>query len=373
MRIGDKTCNFVVLCRSPSQSQDVFESFCESFERTLDNLAQNNLFLLVAIGGFNAKSTNWCANDQTSFEGNKIEHITSQFGLSQIINEPTHILDSSSSCIDLIFTSHPNLVIESGVHPSLHQNCHHQIIYAKFNLQIFYPPPYCREIWHYQDANIDMIRRVISQFNWDKSFSNTNVNEKVYICSHTILNILSNFISHEYIICNERDPPWFNSKIKHLIQEKNNAYQLYRNNKTSACFRNRLNFLQDSLKNLIEMSKQKYFSRIASKLTMTRKSPKTYCFLLKVFLNNKKIPIILPLFHENKFVTDFKEKAELFNAFFAKECSLIDSNSSLPKNLIYFTEKRLSKIRFSEDDIAKIIQNLILIKRTVMIRSVFAC
>ena len=79
LRIGDKTCNFVVLCRSPSQSQDVFESFCENFERTLDNLAQNNPFLLVAIGDFNAKSTNWCANDQTSFEDNKIEYITSQF------------------------------------------------------------------------------------------------------------------------------------------------------------------------------------------------------------------------------------------------------------------------------------------------------
>ena len=52
------------------------------------------------------------------------------------------------------------------------------------------------------------------------------------------------------------------TETKHLIQEKNNAYQLYRNNKVNARFRNRLNFLQDSLKNLIEMSKQKYYSRI---------------------------------------------------------------------------------------------------------------
>ena len=65
-----------------------------------------------------------------------------------------------------------------------------------------------------------MIRKAISQFNWDKAFSNSNVNEKVYICSHTLLNILSNFISHEYIMCNDGDPAWFNSKIKHLIQEK---------------------------------------------------------------------------------------------------------------------------------------------------------
>ena len=102
-----------------------------------------------------------------------------------------------------------------------------------------------------------MIRRAISQFIWDKAFSNTNVNEKGYIFSHTILNILRNFISHEHIMCDDRDPPSFNGKIKSLIQEKNNAYQLYRNDKANACFRSRLNFLQDSLKNLIEMSKQK--------------------------------------------------------------------------------------------------------------------
>ena len=97
-------------------------------------------------------------------------------------------------------------------------------------------------------------------------------------------------------MCSDRDPPWFNSKIKHLIQEKNNAYQIYQNNKADTCIINKLNFLQDSLKNLIEMSKQKYYSRIANKLTIIRKSPKTYWSLLKLFLNNKKIPIIPPSF-----------------------------------------------------------------------------
>ena len=65
-----------------------------------------------------------------------------------------------------------------------------------------------------------------------------------------------------------------------------------------------------------------------------------------------------PFFHENKFVTDFKKTVELFNVFFAKQCSLIDNNSSLPNKLNYLTEKRFTKIRFSEDDIARIIQNL---------------
>ena len=218
--IGNKICNFITLYRSPSLNQDDFQAFIDNLETNLETLAQRNQFLMVVIGDFNAKSKHWYSQDSTNFEGITIENVTSQFGLIQIIMEATHILESSSSCIDLIFTTQPNLVVESGVHPSLHPNCHHQIVFAKFNLQIYYPPPYPREIWHYKQANTELIRRAITDFNWDRAFLNTNVNEKVSIFSNTILNILSNFIPHETIVCDDKDPPWFNRAIKSPIQEK---------------------------------------------------------------------------------------------------------------------------------------------------------
>ena len=34
----------------------------------------------------------------------------------------------------------PNLVVNSGFHPSLHKICHHQITFCKLNLKIEYPP-----------------------------------------------------------------------------------------------------------------------------------------------------------------------------------------------------------------------------------------
>ena len=73
--------------------------------------------------------------------GNIIETITFHFGLHQLIHDPAHILGKSSSCIDLIFTSQPNMVVNSGVHPSLNANCHHQIVFAIFDLKIYYPSP----------------------------------------------------------------------------------------------------------------------------------------------------------------------------------------------------------------------------------------
>ena len=115
--------------------------------------------------------------------------------------------------------------MESGVHFFLHENCHHQVIYEKINLKVFYPSPYKREIWHYQRANVDLIQQAIEQFSWEKSFRNLNINEMVFLFNKTIKNIFQNFICHETVTCDDRDPLWINKKINQLIQEKNNTYR----------------------------------------------------------------------------------------------------------------------------------------------------
>ena len=282
-------------------------------------------------------------------------HDKDTFGLHQIINEPTHILENPSSCIDLIFTSQPNLSVESETQPSLHPNCHHQIVYAIFNLEVIYPPAYTREVWHYQDSDVELIGRSLNGSDWDRAFANKHVDEKDEIFNKTVFNILSNFIPHEVIVCDYKDPPWFNGKIKSLINEKLRTYNAYRKNIVNSQLRKNLSSLQQRLRDLIDDSKQKYFSRLTHKLSTIQKSSKAYWALLKFFLNNRKIPVIPPLFHSNKFVTDFKEKAELFNSFFAKQCSLIKNDSKLPPRLRFLTDKGLSTIKFVDTDILKTI------------------
>lgn len=147
--------------------------FSDSFKLTL-----GNLFLLVVIGDLNAKS-NCYSSDKTTYEGNKIETITSHFNLHQLIKEPTNIFENSSSYFDLSFTSQPNLVLNSVVHllftlsPS---NCicnawftntlsptirtwSLALVHLLFTLSpsncickvwfiIHYHPPYERDVWH---------------------------------------------------------------------------------------------------------------------------------------------------------------------------------------------------------------------------------
>ena len=57
-------------------------------------------------------------------------------------------------------------------------------------------------------------------------------------------------------------------------------------------------------------------------------------------------------------MADFREKAEAFNFFLPKQCSLINSGSSLPSEILKIADNSLYYIGFSTEDLLKIIKNL---------------
>ena len=80
--------------------------------------------------------------------------------------------------------------------------------------------------------------------------------------------------------------------------------------------------------------------------------------ILKTILNNKKMPCIPPVCHNNNYITDFTEKAQIFNNVFAKQCTLVENTSKLPIDSFKRTNNLRSTISFTKDDISKVIKNL---------------
>ena len=120
---------------------------------------------------------------------------------------------------------------------SLHNVC-------KFNLKINYPPPYEREVWNYQKTNVDQIRQAICEFPWDNRFANISVNEQVQLFTQTFQNIISNYIPHETITCDDRDAPWIDEKIQKLVLHKNRAFNAYSRDKNNTDLFNKLNLFK---------------------------------------------------------------------------------------------------------------------------------
>ena len=60
----------------------------------------------------------------------------------------------------------------------------------------------------------------------------------------------------------------------------------------------------------------------------------------------------------NKLISNFKEKANHFNAFFVSQCTPVSSNSTLPLVATSLTNASLSSVSFNDQDILKIIHFL---------------
>ena len=237
----------------PSQTADEFDLFMLNLGELLVDISNCDPHFVLITGDLSAKSRNWSIYDTTTSEGAHLDSLMTLYGLNQLVAEPTHVLEHSSSCIDIIFTNQPNLLRNSGIrdrsrtaatskmerfviivnswkpltiitkhsildvaavldpplgiHPTLHAKYHHQIIYPKLNLKIDYPPPYTREIWDYSRVENDLINRSIESFDWPKLFLVKDVQERVIIFSKAILNIFHNFISNKLIMCDDSKSP----------------------------------------------------------------------------------------------------------------------------------------------------------------------
>ena len=143
----------------------------------------------IITGDFNCRSSKWWQGDTENEEGKVLEPFSSDLGLYQLISEPTHIMGDSKSCIDVIFNDQPNLLLKSGVHSSLQEQCHHQIVYGELCITNPIPPPYRRRIWFYNRADAHAIQKSIQIFNWCEHIGHlTCPNQQVEILTETFLN-----------------------------------------------------------------------------------------------------------------------------------------------------------------------------------------
>ena len=258
--------------------------------------------------------------------------------------------------MDLIVTDQPSLVVDSGVHSTLHEI--HQITYCKLNRKIVYTPPYDRLVWDFKRPDVNAITTAINQVDWKFVFSCKNVYQQVKIFNKTIIDIFSNFITNKLVTFDEKDSPWMTEKLKEKIKWKHKVCRDYlKNGKTDADYMH-VHRAVTEVSQLISESKDKYYNKLSMRLNNPKTSSKTYWSILKTFYNGRKIPIIPPILKECKLESDFKIKASYFNSFFASQCTPLVNNSKLPDKTAYNSAVGLTSIKFDNNDILKIIRSL---------------
>ena len=149
-----------------------------------------------------------------------------------------------------------------------------------------------------------------------------------------------------------------NSEIKKIILDKAKTYRQYVKNGRRDCDYKRLREIQARCKSLIQKRKSDYYKNLSDSLNDPNISPKKYWSVLHRFLNKRKSPQIPPIRQNDTVVTDISEKANIFNAFFANQCSLLQTNSDIPDQLPLYTNNRLVSATFEPVKVLSIIRSL---------------
>ena len=87
----------------------------KNFKNLHSTIKDQDPYAMFFTGVFNGHSQLLRQGGGSTAEGNSIEDLATLLGLAQLINEPTNFeTNKKPSCIDLVLTDQPNLVLESG-------------------------------------------------------------------------------------------------------------------------------------------------------------------------------------------------------------------------------------------------------------------
>ena len=120
----------------------------------------------------------------------------------------------------------------------------------------------------------------------------------------------------------------------------------------------KLQTISTELPEMILKRNDDYHRQLSDKLNDPETSAKAYWSILKTHCNGKETPVTAPILVNNKLISNFKEKANHFSAFFASQCSPISNDSALFNTANSVSNASLSSIQFKNQDIVKIIRPL---------------
>ena len=198
----------------------------------------------------------------------------------------------------------------------------------------------------------------MSNFPWNQHLNlNHDPNWQSKEFNKIFLNIMSNFIPHESKKILPRDNPWITKPLKDMIKKKNRLYSNYKRHGFQQNDKIRLDNFRLECQQAIQNAKNAYLRNLGCKLHNNHTSGKIYWKILNKVINRSKAPKVPPLFVENKFILNCKEKATLFTNYFCKQCTPVTTGSVLPA-LTYKTNERLEKFPISTNNIVSLVCKL---------------
>jgi hypothetical protein len=342
LSILKKTVLLGVFYRPPSSPSNYFNLIEDSVNLAYDS----GIHDIIITGDFNL-------NTQQQSCLRKINSLCDSYGLTQIIDEPTHFTEHSSSILDLFFVKNITNVVLSGVgDPFLEQDKrYHCPIYCIFMYKKLKIKSFNRKVWLYEKGNYDLLRHTASNTDWTELSDNDTDNFSLKI-TNQIKTLTDQCIPSRHITIKPSEPPWITSRIKNNIRKRKRLYKKAKatNNPTHW---SKFKKIRNDTVSLIRRAKLAYFDNLSAKLRSDNLCSRNWWSTLKTFISPSTKSSIPTLHYENRIASDDHDKANILNDFFTNQTMLNETDANLPS--LPINHSRLSSLVFNVDEVKLIL------------------
>ena len=240
--------------------------------------------------------------------------------MHQLLTDPSHFTEHSSSLLDLILVSNKEHLILHGVgDPFLDQQLrYHCPIYGFCKFSKPKAKAFTRHIWMYNNGNFGLLREKASSFDWH-ALENDDISLYASNLNSTILSLTKECIPNKSMRVRTSDPPWITTLMKRQIRKRK---RLYRKAKQTNLERHWIKFrqLRNETSTMIRNSNQQFYDNIAEKLKSKSLSSKDWWSTLKILYPLTLILLFLQLNLKGSYIqTTLKKQIFLIITFKGKQ------------------------------------------------------
>ena len=307
----NKSIFFASYYRPPSDHLASLEALQASLTKLYRS--QKNTPNVVIAGDFNLPDIDWnsqqTTNTRTASKHNKLLEIISEFGLQNMVNDPTRI--ESGNILDLILTSNPSIITNTHTTPGMSD---HEAVTFEVNLNPIRnrKPPH--KVFKYKSADWCKLKNEISKMTdeyFDTDPNSQDVNTNWTFFRDNLTTLMNNTIPH----CNTKAKshlPWISRELIRMQRRRNKSHKKAKQTGLNKHWEQFRELRRQTTKALATSYKSYVNHQIGDSL---KTNPKRFWSFIKA---NKRENIGIPTLRVNdKPITNDRDKANALNNQFS--------------------------------------------------------
>ena len=169
--------------------------------------------------------------------------------------------------------------------------------------------------------------------------------------------IMADYIPHNNVTVHVKEKLWVDCELKRLIRRRNVLSKRYKCTQQSTHYRpNWFKVVRNQVTSLNSSLRKTYYKNLAEELCSSQISERQWWKTVKMVTGasvQRSTPVLI---EQDLPVSDLVQKANIFNSYFADQCTLTDNaeNHNLP-DTNFGTDQRLNILYFQPSEVQKLL------------------